>query len=161
MTTILGIRHHGPGSARSVLAELERLQPDALLVEGPSDATGLIDLIADPGMRPPVALLVYAPDEPRVATFYPMADFSPEWVALRWALEHGIPAKFIDLAAGAQFAVAKAEFERRMAEATAAVADSEASEADDGEQGRGRTPRHPSRRGRPPRPALRARESLG
>ena len=117
MTTILGIRHHGPGSARSVLAELERLQPDALLVEGPSDANGLIGLIEDPGMRPPVALLVYAPDEPRVATFYPIAEFSPEWVALRWALAHGIPARFIDLAAGAQFAVAKAEFERRMAEA--------------------------------------------
>ncbi len=71
-------------------------------------------------MRPPVALLVYAPDEPRVATFYPFAEFSPEWVALRWALEHGIPARFIDLSAGAQFAVAKAEFERRMAEAAAA-----------------------------------------
>ncbi|HEV8697034.1 MAG TPA: DUF5682 family protein [Candidatus Limnocylindrales bacterium] len=141
MSTILGIRHHGPGSARSVLAELERLQPDALLVEGPSDASGLIDLIADPGMRPPVALLVYAPDEPRVATFYPMAAFSPEWVALRWALEHGIPAKFIDLAAGAQFAVAKAEFDRRMAEATAAgestaaEPDSEASEADEAAEG--------------------------
>ena len=118
VTTILGIRHHGPGSARSVLAELERLQPDALLVEGPSDATDLIGLIEDPGMRPPVALLVYAPDEPRVATFYPFADFSPEWVALRWALERGIPARFIDLSAGAQFAVAKAEFERRMASET-------------------------------------------
>ena len=131
MTTILGIRHHGPGSARSVLAELERLQPDALLVEGPSDASGLIDLIADPGMRPPVALLIYAPDEPRVATFYPMAEFSPEWVALRWAIEHGIPARFIDLAAGAQFAVAKAEFERRMAEATA-EATTDADEAGEG-----------------------------
>jgi Family of unknown function (DUF5682) len=129
VNTILGIRHHGPGSARSVLAELERLHPDALLVEGPSDASGLIDLIADPAMRPPVALLVYAPDEPRVATFYPMAEFSPEWVALRWALEHGIPAKFIDLAAGAQFAVAKAEFERRMAEATAAAAAAESAAA--------------------------------
>jgi hypothetical protein len=107
VTTILGIRHHGPGSARSVLAELERLQPDALLVEGPSDASDLIGLIEDPAMRPPVALLVYAPDEPRVATFYPFAEFSPEWVALHWALEHGIPARFIDLAAGAQFAVAK------------------------------------------------------
>ncbi len=138
MTTILGIRHHGPGSARSVLAELERLQPDALLVEGPSDASNLIGLIADPGMRPPVALLVYAPDEPRVATFYPMAEFSPEWVALRWALEHGVPARFIDLAAGAQFAVAKAEFERRLAEATAAeatAADSEASDANEAGEG--------------------------
>src|SRR5688572_23942986 len=121
MTTILGIRHHGPGSARSVLAELERLQPDALLVEGPSDATSLIDMIAVSAMRPPVALLVYAPDEPRVATFYPMAEFSPEWVALRWALEHGIPARFIDLSAGAQFAVEKAAFQRRMAEAAKAA----------------------------------------
>ena len=131
-TTVLGIRHHGPGSARSVLAELERLQPDALLVEGPSDANALIDLIEDPAMRPPIALLVYAPDEPRVATFYPMAEFSPEWVALRWALEHGIPARFIDLAAGAQFAVAKAEFERRMAEATGA--DEVATTGPDGEE---------------------------
>jgi hypothetical protein len=120
-TTILGIRHHGPGSARSVLAELDRLQPDAVLVEGPSDATGLIPLVADPAMRPPVALLVYAPDEPRVATFYPLAEFSPEWVALRWALEHGVAVRFIDLAAGIQFAVAKSEFERRMAEAAAAT----------------------------------------
>ena len=122
-STVLGIRHHGPGSARSVLAELDRLQPDVLLVEGPSDASNLIGLIEDPGMRPPVALLVYAPDEPRVATFYPFAEFSPEWAALRWALEHGIPARFIDLSAGAQFAVAKAEFERRTAEATGDEAD--------------------------------------
>lgn len=134
MTTILGIRHHGPGSARSVLAELERLQPDALLVEGPSDANGLIPLITDPAMRSPVALLVYAPDEPRVATFYPFAEFSPEWVALRWALERGIPARFIDLSAGAQFAVAKAQFERRMAEAEAAAKEAtEGTESDAGE----------------------------
>ena len=160
MTTILGIRHHGPGSARSVLAELERLRPDALLVEGPSDASGLIDLIADPRMRPPVALLVYAPDEPRVATFYPMAEFSPEWVALRWALEHGIPARFIDLAAGAQFAVAKASSSdgwpkpRRPPQAT---------EADDDGAGEGgsRHPGHPGRRGCPSRSALRARQSRG
>ena len=136
MTTILGIRHHGPGSARSVLAELERLQPDALLVEGPSDASDLIGLVEDPAMRPPVALLVYAPDEPRVATFYPFAQFSPEWVALRWALEHGIPARFIDLSAGAQFAVAKAEFEGRMAEAKAAAeaAETVEGEAEDGDE---------------------------
>jgi hypothetical protein len=32
---ILGIRHHGPGSARSVVAELDRLQPAMVLIEGP------------------------------------------------------------------------------------------------------------------------------
>ena len=40
-------------------------------------------------MVPPVAGLVYAADEPRRASFYPLADFSPEWVALRWALGAG------------------------------------------------------------------------
>src|SRR5262245_29718287 len=116
-TTVLGIRHHGPGSARSVLADLERLRPDAVLIEGPSDATALLPLAADLAMRPPVALLVYAPDEPRVATFYPLAEFSPAWVAMRWALEQDVEVRFIDLAAGAQFAVAKAAFEARLAEA--------------------------------------------
>jgi hypothetical protein len=128
VTTILGIRHHGPGSARSVLAELERLQPDGVLIEGPPDASGLIALAADPQMRPPVALLVYAPDEPRVASFYPLADFSAEWVAMRWALVHGADVRFVDLAAGVQFAVAKQAFERRLAEATEQSADDAAAD---------------------------------
>ena len=34
---IFGIRHHGPGSARSLRAALEQLRPDAILVEGPPD----------------------------------------------------------------------------------------------------------------------------
>ena len=103
--TILGIRHHGPGSARSVAVALERLRPDALLLEGPSDASALIPLAAHEEMRPPVALLVYSPDDPRVATFYPLASFSPEWVAMRWALEREVPVRFVDLAAGLQFAL--------------------------------------------------------
>src|SRR5690606_41719112 len=35
---VLGVRHHGPGSARAVRAELERLRPDAVLIEGPPEA---------------------------------------------------------------------------------------------------------------------------
>jgi hypothetical protein len=35
---IFGIRHHGPGSARSLRASLEALSPDCILVEGPPDA---------------------------------------------------------------------------------------------------------------------------
>src|SRR5947207_717651 len=120
-TTILGIRHHGPGSARSVEAELERLQPDTVLIEGPADASSIIPLAAAEDMRPPIALLVYSPDEPRVATFYPLAAFSPEWVAMRWALARGVPVRFIDLPAGTQFAIAKADAERQSAEATEAT----------------------------------------
>jgi Family of unknown function (DUF5682) len=97
---VLGIRHHGPGSARSVAAELDRLRPSAVLIEGPADADPLLALAADPGMVPPVALLAYAPEAPRVSAFWPFAVFSPEWQALAWAAANGVPARFCDLPAG-------------------------------------------------------------
>jgi len=97
MITILGIRHHGPGSARSVRTELEKLRPDCVLVEGPPDANALIPLAADPEMTPPVALLLYLPDEPQTAVYYPFAEFSPEWQAIQYALAHKIPVRFMDL----------------------------------------------------------------
>ncbi len=94
---LFGIRHHGPGSARSLLAALEALTPDCVLIEGPPDADALIPLAADDDMAPPVALLVYQADEPRRASFYPLAAFSPEWVAMRHALAAGVPVRFMDL----------------------------------------------------------------
>lgn len=101
---VLGIRHHGPGSARSVLAELDRLRPAMVLIEGPADAAPVLPLAADPGMVPPVALLAYAPDAPRVSAFWPYAEFSPEWQALQWAAGHQVPARFCDLPASALLA---------------------------------------------------------
>ncbi|MDR3035759.1 MAG: DUF5682 family protein, partial [Kitasatospora sp.] len=96
---LLGVRHHGPGSARAVRAALEAARPRAVLIEGPPEADALIPLAADEEMRPPVALLAHAVDEPGRSAFWPLAEFSPEWVALRWALEHGAAATFIDLPA--------------------------------------------------------------
>jgi len=98
---VLGIRHHGPGSARSVLSELERVRPAAVLIEGPSDADALLPLVADPELVPPVALLAYDPTRPRVSAFWPFAAFSPEWQALRWSAANGVPARFCDLPSGA------------------------------------------------------------
>ena len=94
---ILGIRHHGPGSARSVAQALDELRPDLVLVEGAPELDQVVALLADADMRPPVAGLVYAVDEPRRAVFYPLASFSPEWVAARWALAHDVPVRFADL----------------------------------------------------------------
>ena len=102
---VFGIRHHGPGSARSLGAALGVLTPDVVLVEGPPDADGLIALAADPAMLPPVALLVYVPDAPRRAAYYPFAAFSPEWVAIRHALARGVPVRFMDLPAAHLFAL--------------------------------------------------------
>ncbi|MET9831249.1 DUF5682 family protein [Streptomyces sp. NPDC006385] len=96
---LLGVRHHGPGSARAVRAALDAARPRVVLIEGPPEADALIPLVADEAMRPPVALLAHAVDEPGRSAFWPLAEFSPEWVALRWALEHQVPARFIDLPA--------------------------------------------------------------
>ncbi|MGE5134384.1 MAG: DUF5682 family protein [Gemmatimonadota bacterium] len=96
---VLGVRHHGPGSARSVVAELGRLRPAAVLIEGPADADPVLALAADPEMVPPVALLAYAPDAPQVSAFWPYAVFSPEWQALCWAAAHQVPLRFCDLPA--------------------------------------------------------------
>ncbi|MFF9024115.1 DUF5682 family protein [Streptomyces eurythermus] len=96
---LLGVRHHGPGSARAVRAALEAARPAVVLIEGPPEADPLIPLAADPGLRPPVALLAHAVDEPGRSAFWPFAEFSPEWVAIRWALDHDVPARFIDLPA--------------------------------------------------------------
>jgi hypothetical protein len=98
---VLGIRHHGPGSARSVVAELERVRPSVVLIEGPSDADPLLGLAADPTMVPPVALLAYDTATPRISAFWPYAVFSPEWQALQWAAANQVPVRFCDLPAGA------------------------------------------------------------
>jgi Family of unknown function (DUF5682) len=97
MVTVLGVRHHGPGSARAVGSALDELHPDAVLIEGPPDAEAVIELAADPHMRPPVALLIYALEDPRKAAFYPFANFSPEWVAMRHALQERVELRLIDL----------------------------------------------------------------
>jgi hypothetical protein len=92
-----GIRHHGPGSARSVERALDALSPDVVLVELPADAEPLLALAADPAMRPPVALLGYVTDRPEKAVFLPFASFSPEWRVVQWASRRGTPLHAIDL----------------------------------------------------------------
>ncbi|OZG30914.1 hypothetical protein BH683_001575 [Williamsia sp. 1138] len=97
--SVLGVRHHGPGSARGVLAELDRIDPDIILIEGPADADPLVGFVGAADMTPPVAILAYAVDRPAVAAFWPFAAFSPEWQAMRWANESDVPVRFCDLPA--------------------------------------------------------------
>lgn len=109
---IFGIRHHGPGCARSLVRAFEEWQPDALLIEGPPEGEGVLPLAVDQTMVPPVALLVYSEDEVQRAAFYPFAAFSPEWQALRYALTHDLPVHFMDLPVGVRFALEKQEEEK-------------------------------------------------
>ena len=94
---IYGIRHHGPGSSKSLLKALDEQQPDCLLIEGPPDADALIKHVSNEGLKPPVALLVYNPKDLSQASYYPFADFSPEWQAMQWGLKKGISTTFMDL----------------------------------------------------------------
>jgi hypothetical protein len=94
---VFGVRHHGPGCARSVRVALEALKPDILLIEGPPDAEEVLPLLAQEGLTPPVALLVYPPEAPDLAVFYPFALFSPEWQALRYAADSKLPVRFMDM----------------------------------------------------------------
>lgn len=95
--SVLGVRHHGPGSARAVASFLERLRPDVILVEGPPEADSLVSLV--PVLEPPVALLAHVPGDPSRAAFWPFAEFSPEWQALLYGTRLGVPVRFCDLPA--------------------------------------------------------------
>jgi hypothetical protein len=105
---ILGIRHHGPGSAALLLKALDVLDPACVLVEGPPEGDELIQYIADPDLKPPVAMLLHAVDEASLASFMPFAEFSPEWQAIQWALKHQRLVRFIDWPAAISLALQKA-----------------------------------------------------
>jgi hypothetical protein len=94
---VMGIRHHGPGSARSVVRALAALAPTVVLVELPADCESALTWVAHEHLHPPVALLGHVVDQPHRAAFLPFATFSPEWQAFTWAAAHGVPVKAIDL----------------------------------------------------------------
>lgn len=102
---VLGIRHHGPGSARNVRAYLEELRPDIVLVEGPPEADAILQWATHKELAPPVAILCYSPDNPRQSVFYPFAEFSPEWQAISFANKNNLPVRFFDLPVAYRFAV--------------------------------------------------------
>src|SRR5205085_728688 len=102
---VYGIRHHGPGSARSLRQALEAWRPDTILVEGPPEGEAVLALAAQAQMQPPVALLIYRPDLPQTGVFAPFAVFSPEWQALQYGLQQALPVRFIDLPQAHQMAL--------------------------------------------------------
>jgi hypothetical protein len=128
---LLGIRHHGPGSAALLRNALDALEPACVLIEGPPEGDALIPYVAGAGMKPPVAMLLHATENPKAAIFMPFAEFSPEWQAMRWALERNRPARFIDWPAAVSIALKEQE---REAEAKV-VADGDGPETTAGDRG--------------------------
>jgi hypothetical protein len=106
---VFGIRHHGPGSARRLVAALTEYGPDLVLVEGPPDANDILKHAARDDVQAPVALMVYEEADAEHGVFFPFAEYSPEWQAVRYALRYQVPARFMDLPQCHQQAIAKAE----------------------------------------------------
>ncbi|MDP3510007.1 MAG: DUF5682 family protein [Candidatus Melainabacteria bacterium] len=133
-TKIFGIRHHGPGSAHSLISALEEFQPDCVLIEGPPEGNSLLPLVTESEMVPPVALLVYAQDNPRQACYYPFAEFSPEWQAMKYAVSKSISCRFIDLPQSHWLALNDAKLNKSKLEKHTAIGTITPAESHDFEQ---------------------------
>ncbi len=96
---IFGIRHHGSGSSKRLLAGLEAFQPDVLAIELPAESDKLIPLLQNNKVKPPVAFLYYQQDRPDRSMYLPLALFSPEYQAIQFAFINKIPCFSIDLPA--------------------------------------------------------------
>jgi hypothetical protein len=105
------VRHHSPRTAHVLRAFLEEVRPELVLVEGPSDANALIDILVDKETTPPVAILGYRTDGIPGSTMWPFATYSPEYAALAWARQAKVEARFIDITIGQSLASHREEEE--------------------------------------------------
>ena len=81
-----------PGSARSVAGALDELRPDLVLIEGPPELDAVVAAGSPtPSMRAAGGRRWSTPStSPGGRRSTRSRSFSPEWVALRWALAHGV-----------------------------------------------------------------------
>lgn len=105
------IRHHSPACAWHLERLIDERAPRAILIEGPRDATALLSNIAHPATRAPIAIYTTFVDTAnrlgrpsvdrakpaRFSAYYPLADYSPELVAIRKGMAAGAAVRFIDL----------------------------------------------------------------
>ncbi len=103
------VRHHSPRTTAVLGRWLERVRPVVILVEGPCDASDLIDVLCDKETKPPVAILGYRTDGTPRSALWPFAAYSPEYAALRWAKANGARAEFIDIPVGVSLEVDREE----------------------------------------------------
>lgn len=94
---IFGVRHLSPGGAQHLLSYLHEIEPTAVLIEGPSDATAEIRHIMNRTTKPPIAILAFTEEIPVRTALWPLAVYSPEYQAMCWAEKQGAYTAFIDI----------------------------------------------------------------
>ncbi|WP_043931619.1 DUF5682 family protein [Bacillus sp. EB01] len=106
---VFGVRHLSPAAAWHLERVLDEINPTAVLIEGPADMSPLLEDIARKHVKPPIAIMAYTTELPIESIVYPLADYSPEYRAILWAIDHGAHVEFIDLPAENSFAIARVE----------------------------------------------------
>jgi len=112
------LRHHSPTAAHLAALAVRERRPKLLFLEAPAGMESLIPHLIDTDTVPPVALYCSFRDdhgqlaerrglEPgetplQVASWFPLLSYSPEYVAIRSAVEVGADVVFIDLPPYAQ-----------------------------------------------------------
>src|SRR5262249_45603772 len=108
------VRHHSPAAARFLEAALLQRRPKIVFIEGPSEANALVEHVLHAKTKPPIAIYSSyrdddnvlglagiasaAPDIPAsFSSWYPLLDYSPEYVAMKTAKAIGAEVVFIDL----------------------------------------------------------------
>lgn len=130
LAPVFGVRHFSPAAALHVRRFLDERDPAIVLIEGPSDATEQLVHLAHAKTAPPVAILAFTKTRPVRSLVYPLAAYSPEWVAARWALEKKRKVRFIDLPASV-FLALREQHEKEAADHDADDADGDDDEDDD------------------------------
>lgn len=98
--TFFPVRHHSPACATQLAAWIERFRPRSIIVEGPTSFNRWLPALVDKKCRPPVAILTTyresSDQEARHSAFYPLCEYSPEWIAIRLGTSIGAKVLFAD-----------------------------------------------------------------
>lgn len=100
MPILFGIRHLSPAGAWHLRKLLDRVKPEIVLIEGPSDFNEELAVIPNQKVKPPFAMLAYTKESPIHTILYPLSVYSPEYQAILWAHKNKKKCQFIDLPSG-------------------------------------------------------------
>lgn len=112
MPILFGIRHLSPAGAWHLRALLDRVKPEIVLIEGPSDFSEELAVIPNQDVKPPFAMLAYTKESPIHTILYPLSVYSPEYQAILWAYENHKKCRFIDLPSGTFLAFSRLRQQR-------------------------------------------------
>lgn len=110
---IFGIRHLSPAGAYHLNRFLEEKQPRIVLIEAPDNFNDQIENLTHKDTKFPVAILAYTKQTPVQTILYPMAEYSPEYQAVRWCKENKRECRFIDLPSDIFLALSDKKLEQK------------------------------------------------